>query len=160
MVKSSSRVRKKALFFGNDGLGFSTNRNASSRQSASHRDADASRTAGFLAYGIEFRGFRRRRPIGSRFRSRRAANEPVFWEHRQTARRRRAFRRGRSPMRQMFSATIESATARAQPSAPYASTRSRPRCPRLLIADSTAGYRRRLAENSSPCSRSRCALSR
>ncbi len=51
----------------------------------------------------------------------------------------RAFRRSRRPMRWTFRATTERATTRAKPSAPCARTRSRPRCPRLLIADSTAG---------------------
>ena len=93
----------------------------------------------FPAFGTEFRGLRRHQPIGGRSRSGRATNEPVFRERRQAARRRRAFRRSRRPMRWMLRATTESATTRAKPSAPYARTRSRPRCSRLLIADSTAG---------------------
>ena len=51
----------------------------------------------------------------------------------------RFLRRRSRPMRWTFRATTESATARAKPPAPWARTRSRPRCPRLLIADSTAG---------------------
>ena len=47
------------------------------------------------------------------------------------------------PRRCTLNATIDSATIRANPSAPSARTRSRPRCSRLLIADSIAGCWRR-----------------
>ena len=80
-------------------------------------------------------------PAAHSFPSRitRTGKAPDFRGCRQAARRRRALRRSRRPMRWTFRATTERATTRAKPVAPCARIRSRPRCSRLLIADSTAG---------------------
>ena len=50
-----------------------------------------------------------------------------------------SFSRTRRPRRCTFRATTAKATVWANPSEPFARTRSRPRCSRLLMADSTAG---------------------
>ena len=63
-----------------------------------------------------------------------------------------------SPIRCRFAATIDRPTIRSKPSGPRDSTRDRPRCSRLLIADSTAGCARRASRNSSSPSRFRSAF--
>ena len=45
----------------------------------------------------------------------------------------------KKPTRSTFAARMDKATVRAKPALPWVRTRSRPRCSRLLIADSTAG---------------------
>ena len=66
-------------------------------------------------------------------------------------------RRTSRPMRCRLAASIDNATVCANPSAPWERTRSRPRCSRLLIADSTAGCWRLASANACACSRSRSA---
>ena len=66
-------------------------------------------------------------------------------------------RRTSTPMRCRFAASIDNATVCANPSAPWERTRSRPRCSRLLMADSTAGCWRLASANACVCSRSRSA---
>ena len=66
-------------------------------------------------------------------------------------------RRTSRPMRCRLAASIDNATVCANPSAPWERTRSRPRCSRLLIADSTAGCWRLASANACASSRSRSA---
>ena len=64
------------------------------------------------------------------------------------------------PRRCRLAASTERATVRSKPSAPQLRTRSRPRCSRPLMADSTAGCARRAAAKASSFSRSRSARDR
>ncbi len=70
--------------------------------------------------------------------------------------RRRSCRCNSNPIRCKFNARTDSATVREKPSAPQVRTRSRPRCSRLFIADSTAGCfcRANLKSSASSLSRS------
>ena len=116
------------------------------------------------AFGAWFRVPRRRRRTGRRSRAARVPDRPDLALQPSggaAALPLRAFRAAhQQPMRWTSRVAMERATVRAKAPAPCARTRSRPRCSRLLIAESTAGCCRRIAANHSSPSRSRSALLR